>query len=531
MTASIEGGNMSERSFGARWWRESLVSSRLLRGGMATGFGLLGGAALTLPGCAEWNQELGGDQEQPDDYDEIDVNVDALQLQKDEGWDVGQPGGVLAFVDSSVEDAAGGQSWRAAMETLATTLAPPQPLLPYYVPTLFQALIGPAGQRLRAVMRPMHSREMDEDFGRGLALRAEFAGVDWPRDTALVVDAPGPRAVAVAAALSDRFAPVFMFGNWPHPLGVVPAHQTLAATLFYLPTFAGAQVARPADAPPLFVLDANRLAPYGDADKQFDNRYFARLPTAAELQALGIQHVMYVSADGSQELDDLNAAFVALSSQGVDVKMVALGDFVRAEDPDLEAEAESAEPEEDEPSPAFVFATDVWSWPLFFPAPFWAPRYWYRGCWWERGHFWHDYGTYVPRPRPGRVVGPPPGVRVLPPPRAAHWVVAPRGTLFNGGVVRAPGLGRIVAPPPTGFGRVTVRASRLDGHVTGVRAGAAGSFAPAGHPAAAWHGTGHVIGGGGWHGGGGIGWHGGGGGGGGRSGSIGRAGGFGGGGG
>ncbi|MGZ3443247.1 MAG: hypothetical protein ACXVDD_27185, partial [Polyangia bacterium] len=320
---------MGERNFGARWWRESLGIARWASRPAVGTMGLLG--ALSLAGCATtWGGTR--DDQQVAANDELDVNVDALQLQRDEGWDVGQTGATLAFPDSTTEDAAGGQGWREAMANLAGTLAPSAAALqPFYVPTLFQSLIGPAGQRLRAVMRPIHSAEMDADFARGLALRAQFAGAQWPKDTALVVDAPGPRAVAVAAALADHFAPVFTFGNWPHPLGVVPAHQTIAASLYFLPMFSAADTVRAADAPPVFVLDANRLAHYADADKEFDNRYFVHLPTAEQLAAIGIRHVLYVGA-GDRELDDLNAALVALCQKGVDVKMVALGDFVRADD-------------------------------------------------------------------------------------------------------------------------------------------------------------------------------------------------------
>jgi hypothetical protein len=98
-------------------------------------------------------------------------------------------------------------------------------------------------------------------------------------------------------------------------------------------------------------------------------------------------------------------------------------------------------------------------------------------------------------------------------------VAAPRPTRFNGFVGLQPS--RVLPAPPAGFGRVTVRASRSDGTVTGVRPGGAGTFAPVGHPAASWHGSGHVIGAPAVGGHGFAGWHGGFG----RSGSIGRAGG------
>src|SRR5438309_8064440 len=155
--------------------------------------GLLG--ALSLAGCATtWAEPRLEETQLADARDEVDVNVDALQLQRDEGWDVGQWGTPLAFSGSSDVDAAGTQAWREAMVNLAGMLAPSSPTLqPYYVPTLFQSLIGPAGQRLRAVMRPIHSADMDADFARGVALRAQFGIVGWPKDTAIIIDAPGPR--------------------------------------------------------------------------------------------------------------------------------------------------------------------------------------------------------------------------------------------------------------------------------------------------------------------------------------------------
>ncbi len=460
---------MGERSFGARWWRESLGIARWASKPAMGTMGLC--AALSLPACATtW-----AGQPDPGAYsdarDAVDVNVDSLALQRNEGWDVGQWGAPLAFDGSTDLDAAGTQNWRDAMVSLAGILAPSAPMLqPYYVPTLFQSLIGADGQRLRAVMRPMHTPEMDEDLARGIALRAQFGAVDWPKDTALVIDAAGPRSVAVAAALADRFAPVFTFGNWPHPLGVVPAQQTIAASLYYLPMFAAAASVRAPDAPPMFVLDANRLAPYGDADQQFDNRYFARLPSAEELTALGVRHVLYIGADGVGELDDLNSAFVTLCQKGVDVKMLALSDFVRAGDEpamalnDDAGDDEAADDEDDEPA---VSADPAWHWLFAWGRPAWMWHHvWYRGCAFG-SPFWGDYGWYLPSPHgTGRViprgrgaiaVGPPTGTRVPPLGTHAGWRPTARNTMFTSVAAARNGA--------AGFGNVTVSAARSDGHI------------------------------------------------------------------
>jgi hypothetical protein len=444
---------MSPLKLGAPWWRESILPRRH----SLNGFGLLGGAAaLTLAGCYD-ELPVRDDAELAQRADEIDTSVDALDLQRARGWNVGQPDAPIFLPKATQTDALGGGDWRARMEDLAWHLTPSSPSLqPYYVPTLFQSLIGPTASALRMQLAPMRSPEMDEAYGRGRALRAMFGEVDWPTDTAIVVDLPGPESLAVAAALADRFEPVFTFGNWPHPLGVVPAHETLAATLFYLPLFDQARALRPAGAPPVFVLDGNRLAPYSDEDTQFDNRYLARLPTAEALKRLGIHHVLYVAPDQTQtvELDDLNTEFVALNEAGVDVKMLALDDF-----------------EESEEVPLADIVVDM-TW-IVSPA---GLHYYYGGDVGTHLCFWRDYGWY--HPKHAVTVGPPSATRMRTP-IGHQYVPRFRVTMFAGGESRA-----MTRPIPIGggvyrpasFGRVAVRTSRSDGTLTGVRAGRTGSF-------------------------------------------------------
>src|SRR6185369_2349744 len=111
-------------------------------------------------------------------------------------------------------------------------------LAPYFVPTLFQSLIGsPSGARLRQQLYPVWSEPMRAANARGEALLDLAAAPGAPHDVALVLDLPGPQSVALAAALAPAFAPVFLFDNWPHPNGVVPAHQTLGAAVYERPLF------------------------------------------------------------------------------------------------------------------------------------------------------------------------------------------------------------------------------------------------------------------------------------------------------
>jgi hypothetical protein len=421
----------------APWWREALLP-RLRRHAVvwaATPLGL-------LSGCWEFLEDLQhGHPVQAADLDEYVTRVDALALQRAEGWNAGDPDRPVVLQGASPVDAAGGESWRQALTSLVERLRPQSArLMPWYVPTLFQSLLGEANELLRDSIQPLHTPDMDDDFGRGLAVRGLFETAGWPNDTAVVIDAPGPLAVAVAAALADRFEPVFTFANWPHPQGVVPAHETLAAVLYYLPLFEWARSVRPAGAPPVWVLDGNRLNPYADAGGRFDNRYLVKLPSAADLTALGIKHVLYVG--GERELDDLNAAFVELCARGVDVKRVELDEFQRGV---------AIEEEREEPS------VPVWV------AGLWLGGFWYGGDPYWQAQFWEGYGWYPSAH--GVMVGPPHGKRhgitVGPPSVARHvsksagWVPAARPTGYHS----------------SAFGRVAVHASRSSGAFIGIAGG------------------------------------------------------------
>ena len=424
---------------GARWWQESLrlsadpISRRralkglmLVLGGSAAGVGLV--AALIRSG------------------DDVDVSMDALDLQKREGWNAGHPGTALRFPGATLFDADGGRSWVDALGTLASDLAPGQASLrPFYVPTLFQALGVASSASLRSDMMPVAPRAGGADVLRGKAILSLFEAVKMPADTAVILDLDGPTAVAVAAGMAPGFEPVFIFDNWPHPLGVVPSHLTLGAVLYHRPTFVRARSARAVPAPPVFVLDRNRLARYTDEDTQFDNRYVARLPTAENLRALGIQHVLYVSPSKSDlhELDDLNDDFVALAAASIDVKSMPLTD--------LDASAPSGDAA-----------------PARSPAAFYYGGGPHTHLW-----FWSSYGWHTPAlaGRPAPVA--PSNVSAGPAYRPAL-----RPTIFSSRTLGGgSGIGK---QKPSGFGRVSVRASRSTGTITGIRSGRSGSFGRAG---------------------------------------------------
>jgi hypothetical protein len=174
----------------------------------------------------------------------------------------------------------------------------------------------------------------------------------------LIVDLPGPEAVAFAAGAGKVFDPIFTFDNWPHPRGVVPAHSTLAAAAYYQPTFAKLAKERNKDtALAMMVLDRNRLNAYKDDSTQFDNRYLAKLPPADKLANLNVKRVIYVVPGASDipELDDLNADFIEYGKKDVKVHLVAASDF--RQDDEIPAK-DKTRLEEEEDYPPYVYGGD-----------------------------------------------------------------------------------------------------------------------------------------------------------------------------
>jgi len=191
----------------------------------------------------------------------------------------------------------------------------------------------------------------------------------------------------------------------------------------------------------MFVIDSRRLARYTDQKDAFDNRYLARLPSAAAFQKLGIRHLLYVSdVPVDHEPDDLNDDFVALAAAGIDVKMVALSDC-RPGGPvaDLPTAPSGA-------APAVRYS--------YGGSP--APHYW----------FWHSYGWYTPSYVRAPVGAPPPLLS-----SGASYRPVPRPTIFSSHLVG--GLGGVGKQKPSGFGRVSVRTARATG---AVEIGRSGSF-------------------------------------------------------
>jgi hypothetical protein len=403
----------------ARWWQDVMHETSGAGGFSVPGANpsrrqLIAGVSVAAAGIAliEIVNGLSWDRLGPP------VTTDALELQRQRGWNVGASDQHFVYSDSTRVDVAGRDDWRNNLDTLAADLAPRQSgLLPFYVPTLFQVTTIPD---FSFGLEPELTPDMLLANARGAALGQLFrpagAGDSSKTDTALLVDLPGGQAMAAATALADYFEPVFLFDNWPHPLGVVPSHRVVAAAIYYRPALVASRATRPVDGPPAFIIDSHRLAPYRDESNAFDNRYLARLPSTAALKRLGIHHLLYVTENPvDQEADDLNDDFVAFREAGIDVKMVALSDFRRTGDDGAGVYSYGGSPH---------------------------PHVW----------FWHSYGWYsTPAPAPRRELAP---VGLS---RGAAFEPAPRPTIFSSRSVGGmPGFGK---QKPSGFGRVSYRSS------------------------------------------------------------------------
>lgn len=314
---------------GARWWNQSLREASKLETRrkmlLLAGVGSFAVASIVL-----------AEKSESDDIETQEQMRRALDLQRDYGWNFG------ASNESLVYDGMTTSSYsRSSLARLVDELAPERTeLRPYYVNTLFQSpealpakpLPLEEGQSatkpIADALRPIFTTQMGEVYKVGRNL-ASLLTTGSAAPVALVIDMDGPNAVAFAAGVAEAFDPVFLFDNWPHPRGVVPAHKTLAAAVYYQPRFAST---KPSRAPqwPAFVLDRARLAPYVDDARQFDNRWWAKLPSASALAALKVAHVLYVVEQSSHlpELGDLNDAFVALNGSNLDVRAVASAAFV-----------------------------------------------------------------------------------------------------------------------------------------------------------------------------------------------------------
>jgi hypothetical protein len=427
------------------------------------------------------------------DDDDVDSESDTLDLQRKEGWNVGSQDKTLTFPDKQVADSTGSTAWKdyTKPDTLLKAWQPSSnnaKWQPYYVPTLIQAL---SQDSLRNVITPICTPAMREAYSRGLGMREVLKTCENPAATMIISDIPGPESVAFAAAIADLAEPIISFDNFPHPLGVVPSHETLAALIYYAKEVSEKAAKRPQNPAAMMVVDANRLAKYVDADSQFDNRYMAKMPTAENLASLGISAVVYGMPNENQktELDDLNDDFVAYQEKNISVEMLPLTRFqpstanatnggttatasVQAVPPNnaqqnLQQQNQQVQNQQQmnaqaqpgyNPQAAAGYA--VYSPPVYYygGGPMYSPWFFYH---------YPSYTYYRTMPAMTR----------LPATTYSRTSYAPvrRPTMFSGTSIggNRSGIGK---QRPSGFGRVSVRTSASTGRLSGIRSGRSGSF-------------------------------------------------------
>ncbi len=312
---------------GAKWWQEGLAThDPIARRQALVAFAVIG---VTLVGVGAIIAAAASDSG-PQTTTSL---FSSLEMQRKYGWSFGASGEPLTFDGQSQQPFE-----KSALDRLVVDFSPAQSRLRRFSsPTLFQSpgalptavAEGDSAQAapLRDALRPIITPAMDTAYRSGKGLASLFEGLR--PETALVVDLPGPQTIAFAAGLAGTFDPCFTFENWPHPRGVVRAHLVLGAAAYYQPLFAKTMASRKQPGPAALVLDRDRLAAYTDDASQFDNRYAAKLPTAAALKDLGVKNVLYVvpTKGDVAELDDLNEQLVAYVSAGLSVKAVAVTDF------------------------------------------------------------------------------------------------------------------------------------------------------------------------------------------------------------
>lgn len=423
------------------WWQQMLTRREANKTIAKIGIATLAAAAVGVVGCGDDSEDL--------DDGATEVQQDALELQKKEGWNAGSTDKQLTFTGKTGTDSQGSMDW-ANYNTSAALLkawgVKNSAWQPYVVPTLVQALDQAS---LKGQIGPVFTPAMRDAYSRGLGMREILQKSKNPETTMIVVDIPGPEAVAYAAALADVADPVITFDNWPHPLGVVKSHETLGAMLYYAAEVSAKAAKRTDKAAGALVLDANRIVAEVDPDTQFDNRYLAKVPTADKLQAMKTTNVIYAVPDKgvTAERDDLNEDFAAYKEKGINVSMIALSDFT----PDPNEKPDSAA------SLAGSGTTTTTHHTVYHygGSPFFSPWFFY--------HYPVFIGSGIPAS--SRL----PATNM----RGNTYSPARRPTMFSGRTVGGgSGVGK---QRPSGFGRVSTRVDGT-GRTTGIRSGSSGSY-------------------------------------------------------
>ena len=159
------------------------------------------------------------------------------------------------------------------------------------------------------------------------------ADTSWapPADggSALVLDLPGALGVELALELARKgYRPVPLYNAVPHAGALCDLSPIVAALAAATPTLAAINL--PLDAPPAFLLDADRRLGTGAAPTpgMFDNRSVSLptdFPSANLLLSRQVRHALLVQATGSEPQADLSHTLLRWQQAGIQIAAIALG--------------------------------------------------------------------------------------------------------------------------------------------------------------------------------------------------------------
>lgn len=125
--------------------------------------------------------------------------------------------------------------------------------------------------------------------------------------TAIIVDLPGTDSIEMGLALAKKgYRPIPIYNGVEEQQGAraTTDNQSIDVALFY-----GAkeleQISIPEEAPPVFLLDTNRLQRYKIDDSIFDNSwdvYPQDMPSAKYFKAQGIENILVIGDGGARDL-------------------------------------------------------------------------------------------------------------------------------------------------------------------------------------------------------------------------------------
>ena len=162
----------------------------------------------------------------------------------------------------------------------------------------------------------------------------DVAALAFDPRAAVIVDLPGPEAVATGLVLAERgWCPVPLFNGTSGPSPAIDV-DVISRALFASADRV-ARVPLPPDAPPAFLLDARRLegAPVGPG--KYDNRWVALpqdFPSGALLASRGIRSAVIVRRVGLSVRADLAHVLARWVDHGVRVRVLDVADGRMADD-------------------------------------------------------------------------------------------------------------------------------------------------------------------------------------------------------